>query len=64
MNTQDHRNGCHNRLPFVAEYRLTGGGMQQNFSAGKPCEYTKSNLGKVDPGCTGCKWRRHDEEIL
>lgn len=51
-------NGCHNREPFVVEYPLTGGGMQANFSAGKPCEYTKSNLGRVDPGCIGCKWRQ------
>lgn len=21
------------------------------------CQYTKSNLGKTDPQCVGCKWR-------
>lgn len=55
--TEPHKNGCHDRAPFATEYRLTGGGMQANFSAGKPCEYTKSALGQTDKGCLGCKWR-------
>ena len=56
--TEPRKNGCFNRLPFVAEYRLTGGGMQANFSAGKPCEYTKSALGQADKGCAGCRWKK------
>jgi hypothetical protein len=23
----------------------------------KDCQYTKTELGKVDPGCVGCKWK-------
>lgn len=23
----------------------------------KECQYTKSNMGKTDPKCVGCKWR-------
>jgi hypothetical protein len=58
MNNAAHKNGCFNRNPLVNSYRLTGGGMQKNFSAGAPCEYTKSVLGQADKGCTGCKWKQ------
>lgn len=50
-------NGCHNRWPFVAAYVLSNGTILPNFSFGKPCEFTKSDLGRVDKGCTGCRWR-------
>lgn len=58
MNPNTHKNGCHDRKPFVTEYALTGGGVQNNFSADKPCQYTLSALGQADPGCAGCKWKR------
>ena len=55
-------NGCHNRPPVVAAYPLTGGGMQNNVFAEGPdngnCKYTLSGLGRVDTGCTGCRWKR------
>ena len=27
------------------------------FRMQRPCQYTLSDLGRVDPDCTGCKWR-------
>ncbi|WP_114968310.1 hypothetical protein [Rhodoferax ferrireducens] len=67
MNTSTHRQGCHNRAPFV-EKRIVQDGrcdtslgvkiaVIDNFSYGKPCEYQHSPLGLVDKGCTGCTWR-------
>ncbi len=54
----DHKNGCWNRLPFVAEHQLSNGKMLPNFSVGKPCEYTKSELGQADKSCNGCLWKK------
>lgn len=45
-----------------------GGALDLQFSAGvvhrtwpnrfaQDCQYTKTALGKADPGCVGCKWR-------
>ena len=60
--------GCHNRTPFRDVYPVQDG----HFMDGKTrvprmtaakhvlsrdCQYTKSDLGRVDPGCVGCKWR-------
>jgi hypothetical protein len=53
-----HNNGCFNRWPYVAAYRLNNGTILPNFSHGKPCEYTKSLLGQADKGCIGCRWRQ------
>lgn len=36
--------GCHNRLATAAP----------------DCQYTLSALGRVDPRCTGCRWRAPD----
>lgn len=57
--TEQHKNGCHDRPAFVAEYPLSDGRMQKNAFAGKPCEYRHSELGKADSGCDGCA-RRSD----
>ena len=59
-------NGCHNRKPFAETYggfgisSKTGGSIESviPFVMAKDCQYTKSELGKRDAGCHGCKWRR------
>ena len=51
----EHRNGCHNRAPFVRFSVLTPGQQIPNFSYGEPCRYKDSDLGKADAGCAGCK---------
>lgn len=69
-NTTLRKNGCHNRAPFTDmqtigtkqhigafDQLITRPVQIKNFSAGAPCEYTKSALGQKDEGCTGCKWR-------
>lgn len=70
-NTTPRTYGCHNRAPFsdmqtigtkqhvgAFDSLVTRPVQIPNFSAGKPCEYTKSVLGQTDTGCTGCKWRQ------
>lgn len=52
------RNGCSDRKPYVAAYLSGYGQVIKNFSAGQPCQYTHSELGQADKGCTGCKWRQ------
>jgi hypothetical protein len=53
--------GCHNRPPFVPVYPMTKDGPPQYIKTfGKPdCQYTKTDLGKRDPGCTGCAHKDH-----
>ena len=34
---------CHDRLPFV--------------DLAKDCQFTKTDLGKADSRCDGCRWR-------
>jgi len=71
MNTDTHRNGCHNR-PEFAERRMVQDGHYidghtsaprmisiPNYSYRKPCEYRHTEAGKADRGCDGCK--RKDE---
>ena len=41
------------RLPRIVE---------QPFALSRPCQYTLSDLGRVDPGCVGCKHRISTEE--
>jgi hypothetical protein len=55
--TATHRYGCFNRPPFVKEYPLTGGALQKNVFADGVCQYTKSDLGQKDAGCTACSHR-------
>ena len=61
--------GCHNREPFHAFYHVQNGHIQQDgrridktqpqssFAHGSGCEYTKSELGRTDKKCVGCRWR-------
>ena len=65
-------NGCHNRADYKPSYWAQDGyydsepGMplariprmvEVPFSMSPGCEYTKSDLGRADVGCVGCKWR-------
>lgn len=61
---------CHNRAPFkkdqvlyhmysylrVVQFRTT----VIPFRMSTDCQYTKTHLGQIDPGCTGCKWRMEE----
>ncbi len=61
-------NGCHNRKPlhqvtkvqdgwiFYGESRLPRMEVIPDTMT-KECQYTKSEVGQADPGCTGCKWK-------
>lgn len=64
-----HKNGCHNRAPLREEIRMQDGWSRYGGDAyrvaamrtypvpmTKECQYTKTELGKVDAGCDGCKW--------
>lgn len=42
--------GCHNRAPYKEPHRMSPN-----------CEYTKTDLGKADARCVGCKWREQNE---
>lgn len=56
--------GCHNRKDYVPTYivgyrqvkaemvpvRVTNTGTRD-------CQFTKTALGQVDPGCEGCRWK-------
>ena len=65
-------NGCHNRADYKPSYLAQDGyydsepGMplariprmvEVPFSMSPDCGYTKSDLGRADVGCVGCKWR-------
>lgn len=62
-------NGCHNRTGYVSSYpvldgyRIENGKLMPqtrelvNASHGEPCQFTLSDLGRVEPGCFGCKLR-------
>ena len=57
--------GCWNRKPYAAQQVLHG----VSSATGEPvrtvvhnrmnpdCQYTKTELGKVDVRCAGCSWR-------
>lgn len=62
--------GCYNRAPFKPEVETVAVEPVLSLSARTgivyrswphvfttDCQYTKSNLGKADPLCVGCKWR-------
>lgn len=53
----EHRNGCHNRPPFVAFLVFTPEQQIPNFSYGQPCKYQLSDLGRADAGCVDCRHR-------
>lgn len=55
-------NGCFDRPPFIAKIPQQDGyspdGTREMvltpFRMSRECEYTKTELGKVDAGCIGC----------
>lgn len=68
--TEPRKNGCFDRKPFAPTqtigHRLALYGETlvnhrveiPNFTAAdSSCQYTKSNLGRIDAGCLCCKWR-------
>ena len=52
---------CHNRFPFVDRTTLRDhhGRVMATWPAvmAKDCQFTKTDLGKADSRCEGCKWR-------
>lgn len=66
MNTQTHLNGCHNRAPF-RRANIVQDGWRPNGNRNtitianhmaRDCQYTHTELGKLDKGCDGCKWKQ------
>lgn len=62
-------NGCHNRAPYRPHIKVADGhwddGVQRipkltqiPFRMTRECQYTLSDLGAKDAGCTGCKWKQ------
>jgi hypothetical protein len=47
--------GCYNRKPFHAYYHATGSDKQIPHVLTTECQYRKTELGKTDPKCNGCK---------
>ncbi len=66
MNTDVHKNGCHNRPDYVANIEQQDGWVchatrrmvMTPQRMAKDCQYTKTDLGKADKGCNGCKWKQ------
>ena len=58
-----HKYGCHDRAPFAPHYLPTGAPDTPEYRIPhvftQDCQYRHTELGKADPGCTGCK---HKEE--
>jgi hypothetical protein len=67
--------GCHNRLPFKSSFPVMIGGRSLHsrgfhervqlmdhipFRMAPDCQYTKTELGRTDERCAGCKWREPD----
>lgn len=61
--------GCHNRAPFRAMFPAQDGWwmdgvtrtakmVPQAFRMTAECQYTKTELGRADERCTGCKWKQ------
>ena len=52
---------CHDRLPFVDRTTLRDhhGRVTATWPAvmAKDCQFSKTDLGKADSRCEGCKWR-------
>jgi len=47
--------GCWGRAPFNNFYHATGSDKQIPHVMTMACQYTKTELGKTDEKCTGCK---------
>ena len=57
MNTLTRQYNCHNRPPFTQDYKATGG-TEPIATFGKlKCQFTRTDLGKVDPACVLCGWK-------
>ena len=59
--------GCHNREPYKRFYKGQDGWFNGkrvdvtiDFTMTPDCQYTKTELGRKDQGCIGCKWRMPD----
>ena len=61
-------NGCHNRPEYRAVQPMQDGWYLDGttrtprlvavpFRMAPDCQYTLSDLGRVDTGCVACKWR-------
>lgn len=68
MSTPATLNGCHNRKPYKTSTPMQDGWYMDGvtrtakmipvpFRMNPQCQYTRSELGKVDPRCNGCKWK-------
>jgi hypothetical protein len=55
--TEQKTYGCHNRPPFAPFYYATGGRQPIPHVMTRDCQYRKTDLGKADPKCEGCKHR-------
>lgn len=62
-------NGCHNRQPYRQHMKVADGhwddGVQRipkltsiPFRMSTECNYTRTELGKTDQRCEGCKWKK------
>lgn len=61
--------GCHNRKPYkktnklLIGWSLNGKSKKKKylkipFTMAQDCQYTLSDLGKVDSRCENCKWKK------
>ena len=75
MRTDTHRNGCHNRKDFFESMPVQDGHYMDGFTRTprmiasplrntKLCQYTKTDLGIADKGCTDCRWRQAVEKVV
>lgn len=62
-------NACHNRKPFSPTTRVQNGWLNSwarnmvdmEFRMDPKCVYSTSDLGQVDKGCIGCRWRANGQ---
>lgn len=63
------KHGCHNRAPFKTITPVQDGWYMDGvtrvpkmvavpFRMAFDCQYCKTDLGKVDKGCEGCRWKK------
>ena len=59
--------GCYNRQPFKEFLKVQSGWLGGkriettiDFRMARDCQYTKTELGRKDERCIGCKWRMPD----
>lgn len=60
--------GCFNRAPLKTRAKVQDGwwadGTRKMIEIADPmtktCNYTTTELGKVDPQCNGCKWKHKE----